>query len=147
MNLAFHFLHIYRLDFHLKKIFLPSISEKILWSNKFLKVPPCRDYFFWKSRWPLLLMKLWTRLFMRPDVHLGLCLSCPSNKSHICLSRKYSSISKYIWAYSSIFEVFKRIFKKHVQYIRHLKDKWTCPSVRLFYLGCPISSKYPIWQP
>jgi hypothetical protein len=53
------FLHIYRLDFHLKKKTLPSNFEKILWSNKFLKVPPCRNYFLWKSRWHLLLMRPW----------------------------------------------------------------------------------------
>jgi hypothetical protein len=29
----------------LKKNILPSNFEKILWSNKFLKVPPCRNYF------------------------------------------------------------------------------------------------------
>jgi hypothetical protein len=38
MNSALHFLHIYHLDLHLKKTILPSIFEKILWSNKFLKV-------------------------------------------------------------------------------------------------------------
>jgi hypothetical protein len=38
MDSALHFLHIYRLDFHLKKNILPSNFEKILWSNKFLKV-------------------------------------------------------------------------------------------------------------
>jgi hypothetical protein len=45
MESALHFLHIYHLDFHLKKSILPSNFEKILWSNKFLKVPPCRNYF------------------------------------------------------------------------------------------------------
>jgi hypothetical protein len=45
MNLALHILHIYHLDFHLKKNILPSNFEKILWRNKFLKVPPCRNYF------------------------------------------------------------------------------------------------------
>jgi hypothetical protein len=40
MNSALYFLHIYHLDFHLMKNILPSIFEKILWSNKFLKVPP-----------------------------------------------------------------------------------------------------------
>jgi hypothetical protein len=29
----------------LKEIFLASNSEKIVWSNKFLKVPPCRVVF------------------------------------------------------------------------------------------------------
>jgi hypothetical protein len=43
MNSTCHFFHIYNLDFHLKKIFLPSNFENILWSNKFLKVPPCRN--------------------------------------------------------------------------------------------------------
>jgi hypothetical protein len=45
MDSALHFLHIYHLDFQLKKKILPSNFEKILWSNKFLKVPPCRNYF------------------------------------------------------------------------------------------------------
>jgi hypothetical protein len=45
MDLALHFLHMYHLDFHLKKNILPSNFEKILWSNKFLKVPPSRIYF------------------------------------------------------------------------------------------------------
>jgi hypothetical protein len=49
MNSILHFLHIYRLDFHLKNKILPSNFEKILWCNKFLKVPPCRNYFLWKS--------------------------------------------------------------------------------------------------
>jgi hypothetical protein len=39
MNSALHFLHIYHLDFHLKKKILPSNFEKILWSNKFLTYP------------------------------------------------------------------------------------------------------------
>jgi hypothetical protein len=50
MNSTHHFLHIYHLDFHLKKFFLPSKFEKILWSNKVMKVFPCRNYFFGKSR-------------------------------------------------------------------------------------------------
>jgi hypothetical protein len=29
----------------LKKKILPSNFEKILWSNNFFKVPPCRNYF------------------------------------------------------------------------------------------------------
>jgi hypothetical protein len=29
----------------LKKKILPSNFEKVLWSNKFLKIPPCRNYF------------------------------------------------------------------------------------------------------
>jgi hypothetical protein len=45
MNLACHTLHIYRLDFHLEKDILPSNFEKILWRNKFFKVPTCRNYF------------------------------------------------------------------------------------------------------
>jgi hypothetical protein len=39
MNLVLYFLHIYHLDFHLKKKILPSNFEKIRWSNNFLKVP------------------------------------------------------------------------------------------------------------
>jgi hypothetical protein len=35
----------YHSDFHWKKNILPSKFEKILWSNKFLKVPPSRNYF------------------------------------------------------------------------------------------------------
>jgi hypothetical protein len=35
-----------------------NLAFKILWSNKFLKVTPCRNYFLWKSRWHLLLMRL-----------------------------------------------------------------------------------------
>jgi hypothetical protein len=45
MDLALHFLDMYHLDFHLKKNILPSNFEKILWNNKFLKVPPSRNYF------------------------------------------------------------------------------------------------------
>jgi hypothetical protein len=39
INSACHFLHIYPLDFHLKNILWPLNSKKILWSNKFFKVP------------------------------------------------------------------------------------------------------------
>jgi hypothetical protein len=45
MNSTLHCLHIYHFDFQLKKKILPSNFEKILWSNKFLKVPLCRNYF------------------------------------------------------------------------------------------------------
>jgi hypothetical protein len=45
MNSALCFLHIYHLDFHLKKKILPSNFEKILWSDKFLKVHRYRNYF------------------------------------------------------------------------------------------------------
>jgi hypothetical protein len=46
MNSKFHILYINHLDFYWKKKILPSNFEKILWSNnKFLKVPPCRNYF------------------------------------------------------------------------------------------------------
>jgi hypothetical protein len=58
-NLALHFLHFYLLNFHMKKNILPSNFEKILWSNKFLKVPPCRNDFLWKSSWHLFLMRPW----------------------------------------------------------------------------------------
>jgi hypothetical protein len=46
MNLALHFLCIYRLDFHLKKKILPSNFENILWNNKFLKVPLVEIIFY-----------------------------------------------------------------------------------------------------
>jgi hypothetical protein len=46
MNLTLHFLHIHLLDFHLKKKILPSNFEKILWSNKFLKVPLVEIVFY-----------------------------------------------------------------------------------------------------
>jgi hypothetical protein len=46
MNSALHFLHIYCLDFHLKKNILPSNFEKIPWSNKFLKVPLLEIIFY-----------------------------------------------------------------------------------------------------
>ena len=44
MNSTHHFLYIYCLDFYLKKIISPSSFEKILWNNKFLKVPTCWNY-------------------------------------------------------------------------------------------------------
>jgi hypothetical protein len=59
MDSVLHFLHIYHLDFQLKKNILPSNIEKILWNNKFLKVPSCRNYFVWKWRWHLLFMRPW----------------------------------------------------------------------------------------
>jgi hypothetical protein len=46
MNSTLHFLHIYHLDFHLKKKKLPSNVEKILWSNKFFKV----DIIFYENQ-------------------------------------------------------------------------------------------------
>jgi hypothetical protein len=46
MNSALHILHIYGLDFHLKKNILPSNFEKILWSNKFLKFPLVEIIFY-----------------------------------------------------------------------------------------------------
>jgi hypothetical protein len=46
MNSTLHFLHIYHLDFHLKKNILPSNFEKILRKNKFLKVPPLEIIFY-----------------------------------------------------------------------------------------------------
>jgi hypothetical protein len=74
MNSALHFLHIYRSDFYLKKKILPSNFEKILWSNKFLKVPLCRNYFLWKSRWHFFLLRpqalnLYTTF---PFLHFGI---------------------------------------------------------------------------
>jgi hypothetical protein len=50
MNSALHLLHIYRFDFHLKKKNLHSNCEKILQSNKFLKVLPSRNDFFMKIK-------------------------------------------------------------------------------------------------
>jgi hypothetical protein len=41
MDLILHFLYMYNLDLYFK--LLPSNSKKILWSNKFLKVTPCRN--------------------------------------------------------------------------------------------------------
>jgi hypothetical protein len=46
MNSTLHILHIYHLDFHLKKKILPSIFEKILWSNKSFKVPLVEIIFY-----------------------------------------------------------------------------------------------------
>jgi hypothetical protein len=82
MNSALHFLHIYHLDFHLKKNILPSNFEKILWSNKFLKVPPWRNYFLWKSRWHLLLMRPWPLNLdytAFPFLHFGKLYAYPPN--------------------------------------------------------------------
>jgi hypothetical protein len=81
-NSALHFLHIHHLDFYLKKKILPSNFEKIIWNNKFLKVPPCRNYFLWKSRWYLLLMRPWTlnldyKTF--PFLYFGILLAYPPN--------------------------------------------------------------------
>ena len=59
MNSINHSLYIYHLDFLLAKILLLSNSERILWSNKFFKVSPCRNSLKNKSRWPLLLMRPW----------------------------------------------------------------------------------------
>jgi hypothetical protein len=46
MNSTLHFFHIYYLDFYLKKKILPSNFVKILWSNKFLKVPLVEIIFY-----------------------------------------------------------------------------------------------------
>ena len=59
INSTLHFLHMYHSDFHLKKKILYSKFEKILWSNKFLEVFPCINYFLWKSRWHFFLMRPW----------------------------------------------------------------------------------------
>jgi hypothetical protein len=75
MNLPLHFLHIHRFDFYLKKKSLPSNLDKILWSNKFLRVPSCRNYFQWKSRWHLLLMRPWALnldYMTFPFLHFGI---------------------------------------------------------------------------
>jgi hypothetical protein len=46
MNSALHSLYIYLFNFHLKKKILPSNFEKILWDNKFLKVPLVEIIFY-----------------------------------------------------------------------------------------------------
>jgi hypothetical protein len=46
MDSTLHFLHIYRLSFYLKKKILPSNFEKILWNNKFFKVPLVEIIFY-----------------------------------------------------------------------------------------------------
>jgi hypothetical protein len=76
MNLALYFFHIYYLDFHLKKKILPSKFEKILWSNKFLKIPPCRNYFLWKSRWHLLLKRPWLWILTIQPSHYCTLVYC-----------------------------------------------------------------------
>jgi hypothetical protein len=68
MDLALHFLHIYHLDFHLKNKILPSIFEKILWSNKFLKV----EIIFYENQdgmWPWALNLDYTTF---PFLHSGI---------------------------------------------------------------------------
>jgi hypothetical protein len=49
MNSALHFLHMYQLDFHLKKKILPSNFEKILWSNSFSR-DPLVEIIFYKNQ-------------------------------------------------------------------------------------------------
>ena len=49
-ELVLHFSYIHRLDFSLKEIFLLSNSKKIMGSNKFCKVFPCRDLFFLENQ-------------------------------------------------------------------------------------------------
>jgi hypothetical protein len=56
-NLVHHFLHIYHLDFCLKKICLPSKFQKILWNNIYIKELPYRNYNFWIWRWSFLLIR------------------------------------------------------------------------------------------
>jgi hypothetical protein len=66
----------------LKKNILPSNFEKILWSNKFLKVPPCKNYFLQKSRWHLLLMQPWILNLAYttfPFLHFGKLKAYPPN--------------------------------------------------------------------
>jgi hypothetical protein len=61
MNSARYFLHIHHSDFYLKKIFLPSDSEKILWSNKFSRYP-LEEIIFFKNQDNLCLLwdfRLW----------------------------------------------------------------------------------------
>jgi hypothetical protein len=77
MNSALHFLYIYHSDVYLKKKILPSNFEKILWSNKILKVPPCRNYFLWKLKWHLLLRPWALNLDYTtfPFLHFGILLA------------------------------------------------------------------------
>jgi hypothetical protein len=46
MNLALHFLHIYRLDFYSKKNILSSNFEKILWVTSFSRYPLVEIIFY-----------------------------------------------------------------------------------------------------
>jgi hypothetical protein len=62
--------------FPLKKKFLPSIFKKILWSNKSFKVPPCKNYFLWKSRWHFLLIDLGLRILTTQPSHFYTLAYC-----------------------------------------------------------------------
>jgi hypothetical protein len=62
MNSTLYFLHIYCLNYYLKNNFLPSNFEKILWSSKFLKMPPSRSYETlgfesWLYNFPILILR------------------------------------------------------------------------------------------
>jgi hypothetical protein len=71
LKLCFKFFYFFSIRFilvsskHLPDRFPRSSFLKVLFSiqfslcYKFLKVSPCRNYFCWKSRWPLLLMRHW----------------------------------------------------------------------------------------
>jgi hypothetical protein len=66
---------------HSKKKFLP-LNFKILWSNKFMMALTCRLFFFWKSRWPLFLMKIWTLNLNHtnfPFLHFSILQANPPN--------------------------------------------------------------------
>jgi hypothetical protein len=94
MNLAFHSLHIYHLDLYLKKKTLPSNFGNILWSNKFLKVPPCRNYFLWKSRRHLLLMRPWA---LNLDYRTTRAGSAKNNSKNRCQNFREIIFSKNIF--------------------------------------------------
>jgi hypothetical protein len=130
MNPTLHFLHIYLLDFHLKEKILPSIFEKILWSNKFLKVPSCRNYFLWKSRWHLLLMRpraliLDYKTF--PFLHFGILDAIPPNfywiSKHWQWSRqptkKTSSSPSIVIILQSVRSLWSRFFLQSISIVRY----------------------------
>jgi hypothetical protein len=68
------------ISFSLEKKILSSNFEKILWSNNFLKVPPCRNCFVCKSRWYFLLKKPWALNLDNttiPFLHFGILQAYP----------------------------------------------------------------------
>jgi hypothetical protein len=130
MNSAIHSLHINHLDFYLKKNILPSNFEKILWSNKFLKVSPCRNYFLWKSRWHLLLMRPWALILTLQPSHSYTLANCRPihlisiefqniENNHGSLPKKRFLLVQLLWILQSMWLLWLRFFLQTISIVRY----------------------------
>jgi hypothetical protein len=139
----------------LKKNILPSNFEKILWSNKFLKVPPCRNDFYEKQDGICFLwdLGLWI-LTIQPSHSYTLAYCKPiqlisiefqnKNNNQGSLPKKTFSSPSIVIILQSIWSLWLRFFLQIVSIVRYKILRLEIEKHHFIFIIGPHVNKYMV---